>query len=118
MSYIDNNKGRTYIPGYFLADAENCVRETHQFEQSKSTDVNGAKVIYMGTVYPSNDANALGIVYEDVDVTCGDMPGSLVTRGVVYKDRLPETIASAAITALQSKGFKFIDSKPAVVRPY
>lgn len=117
MSYIDNAKGRTYAPGYFLADAENCVRETHQFAQSKGTDVNGAKVIYMGTVYPSNDGNALGIAYEDVDVTCGDMPGSLVTRGIVYKDRLPVSIATAAVTALQGKGFKFIDAAPVITRP-
>lgn len=117
MSYIDNAKGRTYAPGYFLADAENCVRETHQFAKSKGTDVNGAKVIYMGTVYPSNDANALGIVYEDVDVTCGDMQGSLVTRGIVYKDRLPVSIATAAVTALQGKGFKFIYAAPVITRP-
>jgi hypothetical protein len=48
----------------------------------------------MGTAYPSNDANAIGLTYEDVDVTTGNMPGSVVTKGIVYEDRLAITGAS------------------------
>ena len=70
----------------------------------------------MGTIYPSNDSNATGIVYEDVDVSTGDMPGSVVLRGVVYEDRLPVQLDSDAKTALEAAGFIFRQS-PAVVRP-
>ena len=45
----------------------------------------------MGTIYPSNDTNAEGIVYEDIDVTTGDMPASVVLNGIVYEDRLAIT---------------------------
>ena len=70
----------------------------------------------MGTIYPSNDKNAVGIVYEDVDVTTGDMPGSVVLRGAVYEDRLPVELDSAAKTALEGAGFTFKQS-PSTTRP-
>ena len=95
MSFIDGQNGQTYAPGYFLAHEE-CVRKTHQIPSTGAlvtTTANGGKYVKMGTPYPSNDGNAIGIVYEDVDVSTGDMPGSVVTKGVVYEDRLPVTSA-------------------------
>lgn len=116
MSFIGNvEQGKTYAPGWFLAHEE-CERKTREISQTGATTVDGKKYVKMGTVYPSNDANAEGIVYEDVDVTSGNMPGSVVLSGVVYEDRLPVTIANAAKTALQGKGFTFVTT-PAVTRP-
>lgn len=119
MSFIGNTqKGQTYAPGWFLANNEDCTRETRQIAQANATTgPNGAKYVKMGTVYPANDNTADGIVYEDVDVSTGDMPGSVVTKGDVYEDRLPVTIAEAAKTALEGKGFTF-KAAPAVTRPY
>lgn len=96
MSFTqDNNNSRVYAPGWFLADNEGCERKTRQIAQSGATTTeNGTKFVPMGTIYPSNDANATGIVYEDVDVTTGDMPGSVVLKGTVYEDRLAVTGAS------------------------
>ena len=171
MSFIGEvEKGVVYAPGYFLAHEE-CERKTREIAQEGATTApNGSKYVKMGTVYPSNDAQAEGIVYEDVDVTMGDMPGSVVLKGVVYEDRLPEAvdtyssatvptggnpkelglyersgsspnyvytlttdttategktyysydgkkIASAAKTALEAKGFTFIENEPETVRP-
>ena len=101
MSFIGAVKaGKFYQPGYFLAHEE-CVRKTYQMAQEDAeTRADGAKYIPMGTIYPANDATAVGIVYEDVDVTTGDMPGSVVLKGVVYEDRLPEaadTYSSATV---------------------
>lgn len=92
MAFIgEKNEGKIYQPGYFLAH-DDCVRETRQIAQSGATTTdNGTKYVKMGTTYPSNDGNAIGIVYEDVDVTVGDMPGSVVTKGIVYEDRLAVT---------------------------
>lgn len=118
MSFTMNSTGKVYAPGYFLADAENCLRLTQQMEQAKAvTAENGGKYIPMGTVWPTNDASAEGIVYEDVDVSSGDMPGSVVMRGTVIASRLPAAIDTAAQTALEGKGFVFIE-EPAVTRPY
>lgn len=118
MSFIGEvEKGKAYAPGWFLAH-EACERKTRQMSQTDATTAdNGAKYIPMGTIYPSNDANAEGIVYEDVDVTVGDMPGSVVLSGVVYEDRLPEALASAARSALSALGFVFIEAAPTVTRP-
>lgn len=174
MSFIQTPAaaGKAYAPGWFLADNENCERETRTISATGASDgPNGGKYVKMGTIYPANGATAEGIVYEDVDVTTGDMPGSVVLKGVVYEDRLPEAvdtyssatvptggnpkelglyersgtspnyvytlttdttaasgktyysydgkkIASAAKTALEGKGFKFIETSPAVTRPY
>ena len=100
MSFIgEGTKGSTYNPGYFLAhNDEGITRETKEFAQNSAlvvTDTTGMKHIPMGTAYPSNDGNAIGIAYEDVDVTTGNMPGSVVTASAeVYEDRLAITGAS------------------------
>lgn len=116
MSFIGKvRKGVCYAPGYFLAH-EGCERKTKQFSQSIATTTDeGAKYVPMGTPYPSNDGNAIGFAYEDVDVTNGDMPGSVVLNGVVYEDRLPVALNGAAKTALQAKGFRF-ETSPSVDR--
>lgn len=99
MSFIGEiTKGVTYAPGYFLAHGE-CERKTREIPQALAiTTAKGAKYVPMGTIFPSNDGAAEGIVYEDVDVTTGNMPGSVVLSGVVYSNRLAvtETNYSAA----------------------
>lgn len=120
MSFIGaTEKGRTFAPGWFLESEVGVVRKTRQISQTGATTAeDGSKYVKMGTVYPANDATAEGFVYEDIDVTTGDMPGSVVLAGRVYEDRLPVTIATAAKTALTGKGFTFIPKSPAVTRPY
>lgn len=96
MSFINATKGATYNPGYFLAHEE-CVRETREISASSalvSTSESGSKYMRAGVAYPSNDGNAIGIVYEDVDLSTGNMPGSVVTKGVVYDARLAVTGAT------------------------
>lgn len=117
MSFNQNTNGRAYAPGYFLADAD-CDRETVQVSANHSQAVtlaNGCKIVPAGAVIPSNDGNAKGILYEDVEVTTGNMPGSLVTRGAVYEDKLPAAIESAAEAVLT--GIRVITASPAVIRP-
>lgn len=111
MSFIGNTiKGKVYAAGYFLAHEE-CERKTRQATQAMAvTTEYGTKYVPMGTIYPSNDGNAVGIIYEDVDVTSGDMPCSVVLSGSVYEDRLPVALNTGAKTALQAKGFTFTTS--------
>lgn len=120
MSFVYPEKqGVIYAPGYFLANNEDCVRLTQKIARSSAlvqTTADG-KYVPMGTPWPSNDANAVGIVYEDVDVTSGPMPGSVVMSGTVYENRLPVKLAAAAKTALQGKGFVFV-TEGEVTRPY
>lgn len=100
MSFIGEvKKGSTYNAGGFIANGdENIVRETKEVAQNSAlvvTDENGGKHVPVGTAYPTNDGNAIGILYEDVDVTVGNMPGSVVTgNAVVYEDKLAVTSES------------------------
>ena len=123
MAFIEAAKyGKTYAPGWFLCDDENCRRITQEIAQDHSqvvTDANGSKHVPMGAFWPANDSSTVkGIVYEDVDVTAGNMPGSVVMAGTVYLDRLPAAPTSGVQAALEALGFTFIDVSPAVTRPY
>ncbi len=115
MSFINSNeKSRVYAPGYFLAHEE-CTRVTKTIPQSMGTSVGNTKFVKAGTVFPSNDSGAVGIIYEDVDVSFGDMPGSVVTAGTVISARLPVEVAGAAKTALT--GITFVDETD-ITRPW
>lgn len=120
MSFVYGDKlGQVYAPGWFLAHEE-CERKTKQIAQNHAQVVtaNGTKHVPMGAFWPANDSSTVvGIVYEDVDVTSGAMPGSVVTKGVVYLDRLPAAPESGVQSALEGKGFTFISNAPSVTRP-
>lgn len=57
-------------------------------------------VIKAGTVWPSNDENAEGIILNRLDVTNGDTSGALVIHGYVKKSALPAEPSEAAQKAL------------------
>ena len=117
MSFIRaKEEGKTYLPGYFL-DREECVRKTTEIPTSLATTAaDGSKYVPAGTIFPANNNTAVGIVYEDVDVSAGNMPGSVVYAGYVNEDRLPVELDSDAKTALIAKGFTFVE-EPSVTRP-
>lgn len=104
--------------GYFLESEVGVVRKTRQISAENAVERNDEKYVVEGTIWPANDSTAAGIVYEDVNVTSGDMPGSVVLAGRVYEDRLPVAISSAAKTALAASGFTFIANSPNTTRPY
>lgn len=106
MSFIEPTvQGKVYAPGWFLAHEE-CERKTYEAsaEDSRVVTVGTGKYLPMGTIYPTNDASAIGIVYEDVDVTSGNMPCSVVLKGVVYEDRLPEAVDTYSSATVPSGG--------------
>lgn len=116
MSFIQNTSGRGYAPGWFLAEAE-CARETVTVAANHAQAVtlaDGTKIVPAGAVVPSNDGNAKGLLYEDVEVTTGAMPGSLVTRGKVFEARLPANVQSSAKAVLTGIVFA---TEPSVTRP-
>lgn len=78
------------------------VAAPQKFSQGSSlaVDVNGRKIIKAGTIYPANDATALGIVFSDLDVTEGDQNGAIIVFGFVKTNTLPVAPTAAAKTAL------------------
>jgi hypothetical protein len=125
MSFIAHDPLNTlYQPGWFLASGD-CRRKTIEVPANHSqvvTKADGSKYVPAGallskTTGTGNDAvtTYFGLLYEDVDVSTGNMPGSCVYEGVVYEDRLPASVASAAKTALT--GIKFVTAAPTITRP-
>ena len=118
MSFTASTNGTVFGAGFFLKDDEECIRESANISASHAqavTTASGKKFVPMGAVIPANSSSAVGILYEDIDVTNGDKPGSIVTKGVVYEDRLPASLQSAAKSAMT--GITVITSSPAVTRP-
>ena len=116
MSFTASSTGTIFEAGWFLVNNEDCTRETAQIAADHAQRVtrNGRVIVPMGAVIPANGATAKGLLYEDIDVTDGAAPGSIVTEGVVYGNRLPASLAEAAATAL--KGIK-VETEPTVTRP-
>ena len=118
MSFIATENGRGFEAGYFLLADEKCVRVTKTISAEHAqaaTLADGRKVVPAGAIWPSNDGEAQGIVYEDIDVTNGDAPGAVVVAGKVYADRLPAAAESAAVTAMAD--IAFVAASPEIVRP-
>lgn len=105
MSFINNDyTSKVYAPGYFLAVNEGYEVKTREASASDArviTTNNGGKHLPAGTIYPTNDAYAKGIIFEDTDVTNGNMPTAVVLKGTVYEDVLPITGAQYDAVSLK-----------------
>ena len=120
MSFIQTPEfqGKGWEAGYFLVEDENCTRVTAEISASHAavvTRADGSKYVPAGSIIPSNNSSAVGILYENVDVTAGNAPGSIVVAGYVYKDRLPVVVDSDAVTAMT--GIKWDTYEPTIARP-
>lgn len=101
----------------FLESEVGLVLKTMQVDDTGiEPDEYGYKTVKGGTIYPSNDTNAKGIVYADTDVTHGEKAASVITGGRIYKSKLHTAPETAAETALKALGIVFVDSQPAVSR--
>lgn len=65
-------------------------------EELGEVQEDGRKIVKSGTVFPANDETAIGLVFNDVDVTNGDAPGAVLVEGWIIEERLPEPISESA----------------------
>lgn len=101
-------KTQDYITGkQILAFPDHYVCAAHTFLKDDTAAIlqDGRKVIKAGTIYPKNDASAIGIVFNDMDVTDGDMTGAILIHGFIKTAALPAEPAEAAKTALKQVTF-------------
>lgn len=118
MSLIQTVYHGTEKPNWLAS--ENCLRRvtnTATQDMAVTETETNKKFVRSGTIFPSNDSNAKGIVFEDVDVTKGNYPCSVMTAGFVYKNRLPTVPTSDAVNALKAQGIHFEDA-PEFTRNY
>lgn len=100
----------------FLASEIGLIQKTYDVERDIAVDEDARKIVKGGTVFPANNGTAIGIVFEDIDVTDDAVrPASIIIAGRILKNRLPVKIAEEAVAALQAKGL-FFDEEPETVR--
>lgn len=89
-SYANKTEILMY-PDHYVADAHTFLKN-----DAAATTVNGRKIIKAGTIYPANDATAVGVVFQDIDVTDGDAAGALLVHGFIDASKIPaEPVANA-----------------------
>lgn len=89
-------------------------------DQGVTPGSDGRKIVPAGTIIgggfiaddtkkavKKNDADAEGVLFNDVDVTYGPAPGAAIIHGFIDVNKLPEAPDADAVTALNM--IKFID---------
>lgn len=92
------------IPDHYVALGFKHSRAI-QGSTGLATLVDGRYVVKAGTIYPANDATAIGVVLNDYDVTDGDAMMAVVIHGFVKVAALPAIPSANAIGALKQITF-------------
>lgn len=88
------------FPDHYVGLAHTFLRN-----DAAAATIDGRKIIKAGTIYPANDATAIGVVFNDVDVTNGDASGTLIVHGFIKKAALPANPSANAKSALKAIQF-------------
>lgn len=71
-------------PDHYVAIARKLEKDS-----ALAVTVEGRKIVKAGTIYPANDATAIGVVLNDHDVTDGDKMAAVVIHGFIQASKLP-----------------------------
>jgi hypothetical protein len=76
---------------HILAMPDHYVAIARKLEKDSALAVTqeGRKIVKAGTLFPANDATAIGVVLNDYDVTDGDQQAAIVIHGFVLEAKLP-----------------------------
>lgn len=66
----------------------------------QTTLVNGRRILKEGTIYPSNDASAQGVVLQDYDLTDNEQNIAIIIAGDIKSGALPAAPSANAVSAL------------------
>ena len=94
----DSAKHILAMPDHYVSIARKATKAT---EANKSIDTDDKIIIKAGTIYPSNDNKAIGVVLQDYDVTESDASMAIVLHGFIRADRLPTQPSDAALKNLR-----------------
>lgn len=80
-----------------LAMPDHYVAIARKIEKDSALAVaeEGRKIVKAGTIFPANDATAIGVILNDYDVTDGDQMAAVVIHGFVLEAKLPAAPAEA-----------------------
>lgn len=105
-----NTKEILMFPDHYVAHAHTFLKD-----DAAATVAGGKKIIKAGTIYPTNDGNAVGVILYDVDVTNGDETGAILVHGFVNAKKIPAQPSSAAMGVLNL--IKFYGATNAAILP-
>lgn len=80
-----SSKNILAIPDHYVAIARKLEKDS-----TLAVTEEGRKIVKAGTLYPANDATAIGVILNDYDVTDGDQMCAVVIHGFVLEAKLPE----------------------------
>lgn len=103
MSHI-NTQTFDLMP-QFIASAVGLRQITEQIPQSMGVQDRDKLIVPAGTIFPKNDATAIGVLMDPIDVTYGDHEGSVIVGGHLYGNRLPVAPIDAAKTNMAANGY-------------
>lgn len=79
---------------------DHYISETVVLKAENGSNVEGKIIVKAGTILPTNDEKARGVLLYDVDVTNGEQQASLVIHGFVDKAKLPVQPSASAVSAI------------------
>lgn len=95
----DSAKHILAMPDHYVSIARKAVKATAVGDMVvKEGD---RFIIKAGTIYPSNDDKAIGVVLQDYDVTESDASMAIVLHGFIRADRLPVEPSDEALKNLR-----------------
>lgn len=98
----DSAKHILAMPDHYVSIARKATKATEATEAGGMVVKEGDRfIIKAGTIYPSNDNKAIGVVLQDYDVTESDASMAIVLHGFIRADRLPTQPSDAALKNLR-----------------
>ncbi len=86
MKQVDyaSTKNILAMPDHYVAIARKLEKDS-----ALAVTEEGRKIVKAGTIFPANDATAIGVILNDYDVTDGDQQAAVVIHGFVLEAKLP-----------------------------
>lgn len=97
----------TFVNGKEILYNDHYVAITYNCSSLSALATNG--VIKAGTLIPSNDGSAEGVLLSDVKLS-ENPNGTIVVHGFIKQAALPTAPSQAAVNALIDKGVQFVDA--------
>ncbi|MEY8443351.1 hypothetical protein AALA52_03720 [Lactococcus ileimucosae] len=94
--------------------SQHFISFTHQIDATHPNK-NEDGIIPAGSFYPKNDATAIGLTINDVDVSKGEQPIGVIVEGYILEERLPESPTPEAKAALTGIKFYSENNQPSTV---
>ena len=86
--------------------SDHFTTQTCTVTTALGASVDGRTIVKAGTVFPANNATAVGLIVHDVDVTDGAAPAAYIDHGIVYSNRLPVAVDALALPVLKGITFR------------